>query len=201
VNNWISIAAGGATVTATLWLNLTGGPPPPAAALAPARDFAAVLADAPSDPRLAENTAPSGAARASGAATVPPWVAAEWVANGRIIVTGLLPDEATRGRLLAFAAEMHGRDVVKDSLTVDGTVASAAWLESPQLYATLAGYGQRRASFNGESLTLEGEVDSDQVRAQAVAQAQAQLGSGKRVVNLLQVRGAQAPARPRRVAP
>jgi hypothetical protein len=116
-----------------------------------------------------------------------PWVAAEFTPSGRITLTGQLPSTEARDRLLTVARQLYGFDRVVDAVLVERKTGQAAWLETDTLFMPLAKFGQRIARLEGSVLTLEGELDSEQARLEAGAEAQAAVGDGVRVENRIRV--------------
>lgn len=152
--------------------------------------------------RLARETAPAGLLAVDSDASIPammgsaprPWVAAEHTIDGRLTITGLVPDTSTRERLLELAHAMHGADQVTDAIVIDAAVVREAWLASHTLFAPLGAFGQRRANLDGKVLTLEGEVGSEAARRDIEAVARTVLGNEVRIANLIQVRAPSATA-------
>jgi OmpA-OmpF porin, OOP family len=120
---------------------------------------------------------------------LPASVGIEYGAD-KVTVSGRVPDEATRARLIGKANELHGADRVVDALTIDATAEKCAWLGADRQFATLLPRAVKRATLDCATLTLEGEVESGAVREQIGAEALAAAGAGVTLDNRLTVRAA-----------
>ena len=84
---------------------------------------------------------------------------------GRIVLSGTVPDEATKERLLKPARVLWGRDHVVDNLTVKPGAAPLWWRARPvDVLARLRQLGSFDLRTNGDSLQLKGVAPSEAIR-------------------------------------
>ena len=111
---------------------------------------------------------------------------------GKVVVSGTVPDEATRQALLARAREVFGVDRVVDQLAVGNLVAPPNWsnyvqkLIAPELKQVSRG----QLSVNGNVIDLKGEVGNEATRQQIVSDLSTRLNTTYTVRNGLKVGGA-----------
>lgn len=123
------------------------------------------------------------------ALAVPPREAA---APGKVVVAGVVPDEATRQGILAKTREIYGADRVVDQLGVSNLVAPPNWnqnvqkLISPDLKHVVRG----QLKITGNVIDLTGEVENEAIRQQVVSQISSQLNPTYTVRNGLRVAAA-----------
>jgi OOP family OmpA-OmpF porin len=111
------------------------------------------------------------------------------VVPGRVVITGAVPDEATRAALMTRLQELYGTGQVIDQLTVGGVVAPPNWSASVQklVNQNLKSISKGQLVAEGTTVTVRGEVNSDNVR-QAIANSYADtLGNAYVVKNALRV--------------
>lgn len=110
-----------------------------------------------------------------------------------IVVTGSVPDEATRVALLTRVREVFGANRVVDNLSVGGVVAPPNWSS----YATkiiepgLKTVSHGQLSLDGSNLSISGQVSSDAQRQQLANDLAANLNPTFVVKNGLQVAAPQ----------
>lgn len=117
----------------------------------------------------------AGAGAASAALTAPSFNAA--VTDGKVVLQGMLPDEATKNSLLVRARELYGEGNFTDNLKVASNIARPGWLASlsgllPALRLKDRPNGGADLSANVDgtgAVTLSGQVASQDVRAGIVA--------------------------------
>lgn len=99
-----------------------------------------------------------------GAATPTP-------APGKVVVSGTVPDEATRQALLTRAREVFGIDRVVDQLGVGTLIAPPNWAAHVQrvISADLKKVSRGEISIRGNVIELKGEVGSEAVRQKIVS--------------------------------
>jgi hypothetical protein len=165
----------------------TASAPAPAAAPVPIAP-APIAAAAPTEP-----TTPAPPAPAAGGA----FIRAEFL-DGGVVLRGVVPDEATRQRLRRDAAAIYGPQNVRSRIALDPALAPAPWLNGAAALAPARMLGVRRATLDGATLLLEGEVASGPARERALAQARAAVPRSIRVVSRLVVvpPAGSAPAAP-----
>lgn len=105
--------------------------------------------------------------------------AAEAAPPAKVVLAGVVPDQATKAALLARARELYGADRVVDQLGVDHLVAPPQWLEHVQRVLTpelkKVSNGQLRVT--GNTLELTGQVDSEATHQQLVSTLATQLNN------------------------
>jgi len=119
----------------------------------------------------------------------PASAATELPAPGKVIVSGTVPDEATRQSVLQRAREVFGIDRVVDQLGVGNLVAPPNWnsylqrIISPELKQVSRG----QISVSGNVIDIQGEVANESVRQQVVSDLSTKLNTTYTVRNGLQV--------------
>lgn len=105
--------------------------------------------------------------------------AEEPAAASKVVLAGVVPDEATKAALLARARELYGADRVVDQLGVDRLVAPPQWLAHVQRVLTpelkKVSHGQLKVT--GNTLELTGQVDSEATRQRLVSTLATQLNN------------------------
>jgi OmpA-OmpF porin, OOP family len=115
--------------------------------------------------------------------------ARERAAPGKVVVSGTVPDEATRQAVLVRAREVFGIDRVVDQLGVGNLVAPPNWsgyvqrIISPDLKQVSRG----QINISGNVIELKGEVGNEAVRQQIASQISTQLNTTYTVRNGLRV--------------
>jgi len=138
------------------------GVPPASATAAPVAVAAAVASPAPAAP-------------ASG---------------GKVVASGVVPDDATRQAVLQQLRATYGVDRVEDQLGVGQLVAPPSWGESLRKILALPALKQvRRGSLKvrGNVIEITGEVDNEALRQQVVSDISTQLNPTYTVRNALRV--------------
>jgi len=98
---------------------------------------------------------------------------------GKVVASGVVPDEATRSAIVARLREVYGADRVVDQLGVDKLVAPPNWNQHVQRVLTpdLKRVSQGQLSITGNVVELSGQVDSETTRQQLVTQIATQLNN------------------------
>jgi OOP family OmpA-OmpF porin len=110
-------------------------------------------------------------------------------APGQVVVSGTVPNEATRQSVLTKAREVFGVDRVVDQLGVGNLVAPANWsnylqgIISPDLKQVSHG----QISISGNVIEIKGEVSNEAVRQQLVSEMSTRLNKTYTVRNGLRV--------------
>ncbi|GAB4062496.1 OmpA family protein [Uliginosibacterium sediminicola] len=106
-----------------------------------------------------------------------------------VIVSGTVPDEATRQAILAKVRAIYGAERVLDQLGVGKVVAPANWSEyvqkllTPELQQVSAG----ALSVDGNNIVVRGEISNEAARQQLASKLAAQLNPTWVVKNGLRV--------------
>ena len=115
--------------------------------------------------------------------------AAETPAPGKVVVSGTVPDEATRQAVLTRAREVFGVDRVIDQIGVGNLVAPPNWSNNLQkiIAPELKQVSRGQISISGNVIDIKGEVGNDAVRQQIVSDISTRLNSTYTVNNGLRV--------------
>lgn len=107
------------------------------------------------------------------------WAQATDAAAGKVVVSGAVPDEATRAAIVARVREIYGAERVVDQLGIDQLVAPPKWAEHVQrvLGPDLRQVTQGRLRISANVVELSGQVESEAARRQLVEQLVARLGN------------------------
>jgi OmpA-OmpF porin, OOP family len=125
---------------------------------------AAVSVVSISRPALAQTTAAQPPAPTATTATT----ALTPSGNGKVVVSGTVPDEATRAAILGKVREVYGAERVVDQLGVGNLVAPPNWSALVQKLITpeLKKVNQGQLKINGNVVDLVGSVKDEAVRQQ-----------------------------------
>lgn len=109
--------------------------------------------------------------------------------RGPVVVSGVVPDEATRQAILAKVREVYGRERVVDQLGVAATSAPPNWAENVKKLVTadLKSVQRGHLKISGNSVELVGEADSTATREKIAAHLSASLNPTYTVNNRLSV--------------
>lgn len=103
------------------------------------------------------------------------------VGGGAVTLTGAVPDDATKGALVAAAADLVGADKVDDRLTVD---AAAPGDGLAALAGVLTGLGKdadATVTLDGGTISLDGTVATQDARTAALTAAETVVGDAAAV--------------------
>ncbi len=108
---------------------------------------------------------------------------------GRIIVNGVMPDDATRKQFVTNARIVFGAGLVTDQLRVADRVGEPGWMDEalavmPLLARSVDNPGMR---ISGDTLTLRGEVASTEAKADILQKAVAAVDNALTVKDQLVV--------------
>lgn len=131
---------------------------------------------------------------AAASITAPAWAQTDTpspapAARKPVIVSGTVPDEATRQAILGRLRDIYGAEGVVDQLGVDPVAAPANWsafvqkLLTPDLKQISAG----QLSIDGNTVALKGNVANEGLRQQLVGDMAARLNPSWQVRNGLRV--------------
>jgi len=132
---------------------------------------------------LAVCTAAPAPAQARGAAV------RDTAAPGKVVVSGVVPDESTRAAILARVRELYGADRVVDQIGVSNLVAPPNWSQNVQklISPELKGVSRGQLKISGNVIDVTGEVDNEAQRQQVVSHMSGQLNPTYTVRNGLRV--------------
>ena len=114
---------------------------------------------------------------------------ADTPAPGKVVVSGTVPDEATRQAVLTRAREVFGVDRVVDQLGVGNLVAPPNWTSYLQriISPDLKQVSRGQISVSGNVIEIKGEVGNEAVRQQIVSELSTRLNTTYTVRNGLRV--------------
>ena len=108
--------------------------------------------------------------------------------NGKVTLTGTVPSEADRQKLVAAATETYGSGNVIDKLTVaDNASLPGWWAKLTALFDGLKGISNYGLSQNADIVNLTGVVANDGEKAAKEAALQALVGDKVKINNLLTI--------------
>jgi type VI secretion system protein ImpL len=114
----------------------------------------------------------------------------------KVVVSGVVPDEATRQAILMKTREVYGADRVVDQLGIGNLVAPPNWAQnvqkliSPELKRVTKG----KLQVTGNVIDVTGDVDNEALRQQVVSQMSTSLNNPTYTVrNALRVAAAAPP--------
>ncbi len=98
-------------------------------------------------------------ASTSGPASAP-------VPAGRVVISGVVPDEATKATLLKRLQEVYGTGQIVDQVVVGGVTAPASWSSHiPKLInQNLKSISKGQLLIDGTSIAMRGEVGSEAIK-------------------------------------
>ena len=101
------------------------------------------------------------------------------MAPGMVVVSGTVPDEATRQAILTRTRELYGADRVVDQLGVGNLVAPPNWAQHVQsiLSPDLKQVSRGQISVQGNVVEVKGEVQNEAVRQQLVSHMLTQINN------------------------
>ncbi len=110
-------------------------------------------------------------------------------APGKVVVSGTVPDEATRQAVLTRAREVFGADRVVDQLGVGNLVAPPNWTSYVQRIISndLKQVSRGQISVVGNVIDIKGEVGNEAARQQIVSELSTRLNSTYTVNNGLRI--------------
>lgn len=86
--------------------------------------------------------------------------------RGPVVVSGVVPDDATRQAILGKVREVYGREHVVDQLGIASTSMPPNWADNVRKIVTpeLKNVQRGRLTIAGNNVNLEGEIDSQPTR-------------------------------------
>ena len=95
--------------------------------------------------------------------------------NGKVTLTGTLPDQAAKDKVIAEAKRLYGEGQFIDNLQVSARTGfpNATWLPAAVAMLPLAKQASNEGGFamNGGSVTVRGMVESDETKTKLIADA------------------------------
>lgn len=127
------------------------------------------------------------AAQTSNSALSAVAAAAAAAKRGPVVVSGVVPDEATRQTILTQVREVYGADRVVDKLGVAATSAPPNWAEHVKKLVTpdLKSIQRGHLKVSGNNVELLGEADSAAAKDKVAAHTRASLNPTYTITNRL----------------
>ncbi|RJS91709.1 OmpA family protein [Salinisphaera sp. Q1T1-3] len=109
--------------------------------------------------------------------------------SNQVVVTGVVPDQATKAAVLERLRALYGKERVIDEVTVGNVVAPPNWSTylSRMLVPDLTDVSRGRLVINGNSATIEGDVGNEAQRQTVVSNMAKQLNPSYSIENNLAV--------------
>jgi OOP family OmpA-OmpF porin len=126
------------------------------------------------------------AVTSSGAQTPP---ATSPVPPGKIVISGAVPDEATKAALITRLQELYGPGQIVDQISIGGVIAPPTWsaqiskLITPQIKSI----GKGQLTVEGTAVSVRGEVASEALRQSIASEFAGILNSTYTIKNGLRV--------------
>ncbi|TCP07013.1 OmpA family protein [Caldimonas thermodepolymerans] len=113
----------------------------------------------------------------------------------QVVVTGTVPDEATRASVLMRLHELYGRDRVVDQIAVGSVVAPPNWAGYVQqmLVPDLQRVSRGELTIQGNQVHLKGEVANEALRQQVASAMATRLNPTYTIRNALRVVASEQP--------
>ncbi|HJV76274.1 MAG TPA: OmpA family protein [Noviherbaspirillum sp.] len=110
----------------------------------------------------------------------------------RIVISGTVPDEATKAALLARLAEIYGAAAIDDRVAVGGVIAPPNWAAHVPKVMTqqLKSISKGQLVIEGTNISLRGEVESEAVRQEIASNVASALNPTYVIKNGLRVTAA-----------
>jgi OOP family OmpA-OmpF porin len=127
---------------------------------------------------------------AGGAPTPTPTpTSAQILGPGQVVVSGTVPDEATRAAVVGRLRELYGAQRVVDQLTLGAVVAPPQWREHVQklLSPSIQQVSKGQLSIKGHTVEVQGEVANEATRQQVASDMALSLNPTYMVRNNLRV--------------
>jgi OOP family OmpA-OmpF porin len=111
--------------------------------------------------------------------------------QGKVIASGIVPDEASRTTILNRLRDIYGADAVVDRLEVGGVVPPPNWADymAKLLNSDLKQVHQGQLQINGTQVSIQGKVGNEALRQQVVSNMATALNPTYTVDNRLTVSG------------
>ncbi len=117
------------------------------------------------------------------------------VAEGQVMLSGLVPDQTTSTGIVAAAVGQFGADAVTNGMTVAADVADADWLDLVgDAIADLGSLGNGSVVFDTDGVTLSGVVASPDAADSLQTSMELLFGDGVTVTNRLSVVALTSPS-------
>jgi OmpA-OmpF porin, OOP family len=113
------------------------------------------------------------------------------LANGKVTLNGVLPDQATRNSVVAEAKKTFGESNVIDLTGISSNIAPAAWLSAlPKAFGSIKSLNSGGLNFNDKDVVIKAEVPTPEDKSALLQQVTASIGSNLRVNDQISVAAA-----------
>jgi OmpA-OmpF porin, OOP family len=113
--------------------------------------------------------------------------------NGKVTLTGVVPTEADRQKLLTAATNSYGSSNIIDKLTVADTASLPGWWSKlTAIFDNLKGINNHGLSHSGDVATLTGVVANDGEKIAKEASLKALLDANVSINNLLTIKASES---------
>lgn len=128
-------------------------------------------------------------AQSAGSGQGAPTVPVSAAASGKVVVAGVVPDEATRVAVLTRLRDVYGAERVVDQLSLGSVVAPPNWGQHVQrlISPSLRQVSHGQLSVQGQTVDLRGEVGNEAQRQQVASEVAQALNPTYSVRNGLRV--------------
>jgi OOP family OmpA-OmpF porin len=108
---------------------------------------------------------------------------------GRVVISGTVPDEATKAILLTKLQELYGTGQIVDQMSVGGVIAPPNWATSvPKLInQNLKSISKGQVAIDGTTISMRGEVPSEAIKQSIASDFAGTLNSTYTIKNGLRV--------------
>jgi OOP family OmpA-OmpF porin len=126
-----------------------------------------------------------------GPATLNPASLNALLANGKVTLNGVLPDQATRSSVVAEAKKTFGDGNVTDLTSISSNIAPAAWLSAlPKGFGAIKSLAAGGLTFNDKDVVIKAEVPTTEDKSTLLQQVTASVGNSLRVNDQITVTAA-----------
>jgi OOP family OmpA-OmpF porin len=110
---------------------------------------------------------------------------------GRVVISGIVPDEATKAALLGKLQQLYGTTQLVDQINVGGVIAPPNWSThiSRLMNANLKSISKGQLVVDGTNITMRGEVKNEAVRQSIASDFATALNTSYVIRNGLRVTG------------
>jgi OmpA-OmpF porin, OOP family len=104
------------------------------------------------------------------------------LADGKVTLNGVMPDQATRDSVVAEAKKAFGGGNVIDLTSVSGHIAPAGWIGAlPKTFGAVKSLAKGSLSFNHGDVNIKAELPTQEDKSALLQQITASVGSSLRV--------------------
>jgi OOP family OmpA-OmpF porin len=139
-------------------------------------------------PMLAAKLGATAPITAAAPSTLNPATLNALLADGKVTLNGVLPDQATRSSVVAEAKKSFGESNVIDLTSVSNNITAANWLSVlPKTFGAIKPLAKGSLQFNGGGVIIKADVPTEEDKAALLRQVTASIGSNLRVNDQISV--------------